>query len=336
MVGLLLGDFVGRASFFFLLVERRFFCFCLRCPLTVAPERGGNLRSRASVSPGTLWIHCRISAFSSADKVGEKKEPCMKATMSAGVAALIAERASWFGGYAPCMYATMSSGVAMERADKATCPGGKACIKSGVKMGLGVPAVVGSAVGIVEGAGSADGVGHVVGAAVGAGLSMGAVVGVGTAMGLLLAVIAWCWRPDGLMGTSMIHKRVNGVRVPRRMILFFNLTVTSPAEKRTAHPASQNCPMESNGLDANSGTMCPVFAAVGRSGKYISAVCVDAIVAPLGFVIWIGVVATWMFDTGVSSGKKREVQPVSPMEAKVALLLLCLCGGPMSKLKDKF
>jgi hypothetical protein len=88
------------------------------------------------------------------------------------------------------------------------------------------------------------------------------------------------------------------------MILPFNLTQTSPAEKVTLHPASQNCPMDKRGLEASSGTMCPVFAAVGKSGKYISAVGVDVMVAPLGFLMIIGVVATWMLDTGVSSGKK--------------------------------
>ena len=90
----------------------------------------------------------------------------------------------------------------------------------------------------------------------------------------------------------MIPNLVKGVLVPCRIILSCNLTITSPAEKTTCHPASQNCPMESNGLDANSGTMWLVLAAVGRSGRSISAVCVDAMVAPLGLVIMMVCVDT--------------------------------------------
>ena len=133
----------------------------------------------------------------------------------------------------------------------------------------------------------------------------------------------------------MIHSLVKGVLVPCRMIFLLSFTKTSPAEKVTSQPASQNWPMESRGLEANSGTMCPVFASVGKSGKSISAVCVDSIVAPLGFVIRMGVVATRMLCTGVPRGKKWEVQPVSPMEANVVLLLhLGFRGGPTYELKD--
>jgi hypothetical protein len=82
--------------------------------------------------------------------------------------------------------------------------------------------------------------------------------------------------------------------------------------------------------------MCPVLAAVGSSGRYISAVWVEVIVAPFGFVTCIGVLATWMLWTGVPMGKKCEVQPVSPMEAKVVLPLLLLWGGDLRTSDRRF
>ena len=133
----------------------------------------------------------------------------------------------------------------------------------------------------------------------------------------------------------MIHNRDRAVRVPWSMILLFKVMNTSPAENKTSQPASQNWPMDSSGLELSSGTMCPVLASVGKSGRNISAVCVDIIVVPLGFEMEMGFVATRMLLTGVPRGKKWDVQPVSPMEAKVVLPLLeVVLGGPII-LKDE-
>ena len=109
----------------------------------------------------------------------------------------------------------MSFGVAVERADKATCPGGNAYMCSGVKMGLGAPVVDGSVLGLV----------------------VGASTGSGSGIGMPVVLRACGGFGVGCSGTSMIHRRVNGVRVPRRMSLSFSLTNTSPAEKRTSLPA---------------------------------------------------------------------------------------------------
>ena len=133
----------------------------------------------------------------------------------------------------------------------------------------------------------------------------------------------------------MIHNRDRAVRVPWRIILLFNFMNTSLDENRTSQPASQNWPMDSRGLECSSGTMCPVFASVGKSGRNISAVCVDIIVVPLGLEMEMGFVATRILLTGVPKGKKWDVQPVSPMEAKVVLPLLGGVVGGSIILKDE-
>ena len=80
-----------------------------------------------------------INAFSRAKSVGEKKAPCMNATMSAGVAESMAERHSCSGGKALCMKAFMSLGEVLTMAESAVCPGGRACTRSYGKIGFGIP-----------------------------------------------------------------------------------------------------------------------------------------------------------------------------------------------------
>ena len=182
----------------------------------------------------------------------------MKATMSAGVAASMADRHSCSGGKAPCMKAVMSFGDVLQMADNAVCPGGKACTRSCGKIGFGIPIF---SVCSAEKFARAPPVGG------GAELTT-----IGLAVGASVAPRVGGWVFCRVHGDVHDPKSCHGVRVPSSMTLLFSRTTTSPAVKVTSHPASQNWPIESKGLEASSGTMCPVLAAVGRSGMYISAV----------------------------------------------------------------
>jgi hypothetical protein len=84
-----------------------------------------------------------------------------------------------------------------------------------------------------------------------------------------------------------IVQRPFGERAPCRRSLLPCETDTELASKIAVQPASQNFPMESNGL-VRWGRMCPVRVVSGRWLWRSLAVCVDAAVVPLAMVTRTG------------------------------------------------
>ncbi len=85
--------------------------------------------------------------------------------------------------------------------------------------------------------------------------------------------------------------------------------VTVEAVKATLHPASQSCPMDSNGWVVKWGTTCPCRAASGRPGMFSSASCMEFKTVPDGVWIATGLEVGRLLQTGVLVLKKCAVQP---------------------------
>jgi hypothetical protein len=111
-------------------------------------------------------------------------------------------------------------------------------------------------------------------------------------------------------GKSNCHSP-GGEQVPLNTTLLSYRMVTVVVVKVTSHPASHNVPMDTNKCDLRSGTMCAVRAAIGSMGTGSSAVCVDVMVDPFGFLMVMGFLAILLLWMGKLTVRKLSVLPVS-------------------------
>ncbi len=122
-----------------------------------------------------------------------------------------------------------------------------------------------------------------------------------------------------LIGSLNSHKPVLRFLDPISVVSSSYITSTLSAVNITSHPASHNCPMESNENWAKAGTICTIHASLGRPGISINASCVECIIVPLGFRIWSGGFAGFLFVTGSWMVPKVDVLPLSAIMTDVGV-----------------
>ncbi len=127
----------------------------------------------------------------------------------------------------------------------------------------------------------------------------------------------------GLIGS--IHKFVAASFHPRKIRLPLYKTLHLLSSNVTVHPALQSGRMLMRDATARVGTMCPT-STVGRPGMAMSQTCVDITLLPLGKLMVIGRVATFLLLTLVFSIIKIDVAPVSAMACDKAILSAFNCS----------
>lgn len=90
------------------------------------------------------------------------------------------------------------------------------------------------------------------------------------------------------------------------------------------HPASHSCAIDSSDRDVSASTMCTRRALAGSVGSRSSASCVDCMMLPLGFRIWMGFRVGRKLHVGMTVVKKWPVAPVSAQ----ASMIVWLVGAP--------
>ena len=138
-------------------------------------------------------------------------------------------------------------------------------------------------------------------------------------VGISIAVLTvWCML--GVVVESMVHSR-DGCRVPCNIILPLWKMYSFLFSNNAVHPASHNCPIESNDPEANLGKICAVRAALGSIGRSNSAWCVDCITWLFGRHTVIPFLTVRILMSGIElwmycwfwwfNSKKLPVAPVS-------------------------